>query len=1206
MEEIQDGADTSSIKPLSSLRSKFESLSKQQEHVDPSPRVSRRGSPFLNKPTEVSVSSISQPASNDGSQAGTPVRRVHPGPLPTRPVSMISPAVLSMNAPTVTVESPRISRKTNTPDVHVANGSAFARATTPDFALESSSNGHSRNVSRATTPGLEARMTALMQAADNSNPSSGRPSPLVGKTDANPRGQPPTVNRAAKPKIPAKPLTLTSNSSTLLPPEISGNVSDHTNSPFGTPPLSPETSPEREEEPSVYSQQPVQEEHKKVLSGRPRNDSEASWVQRIRGDSDASIADRARAGSNASFVESSDYPDSWLPQSAPHPALPHRDHNAGLPARYRPTGEKTCSTGEEHSEPPPRLPARPELQSRTGRRSPPKPRSGRSSPIKNEYLPQFQIPSKALGQTFNAAPPLRTASPPKPRSALQQGFDRPQATMNAPPVPAPRRSVDRRREPPPPPTQPAAVVPLRQEEVHPAPVEINALAADPEILNNASEYPDSSRTNRRPPRFVKRPWQIPTDYDTRLFAVCGDYICTTGYITKVWTMRTGETLLRMEHREGAKITSLAFKPCPNIDDQGKRIWLGTSAGEIHELDIPMQRLVKTANHAHPRREIVRMFRYASELWTLDDGGELNVWKPGSNGMPSLDSDYTSRKIPRASNFAIACGPQLWTAHGKEIRVFLPSARQETEFHVLKSPLVQSNAGDVTTGATIDSQPELVYFGHTDGRVSIYNRRAFTCTAVVTASLYRIISLAGVGDFLWAGFSTGLAYVYDTSTSPWTVKKDWQAHGKQICSILVDPSAIWKMGRLNVVTLGLDNMLKIWDGMLEEDWLSGNMEAKDSEYCTFREMTASVMTWNAGASKPGQLAYNEQDNNFFRDYIRAQESPDIFVFGFQEVVDLEDKKIISKSLFRSKKRDPYESENSSHVYRAWRDYLARCLDEHSPGRQQYTLLQTASMVGLFTCIFVKASERSRVRHLHTGEVKRGMGGSLGNKGAVVIRMVLDDSSVCFVNCHLAAGQTQTIQRNNDAAAILEASLLPANPIYDGEPAKHIDIFTAGGDGSMILDHSICVLNGDLNYRIDTMGRDTVVRHVQQGNLARLLERDQLLVSRKRLPGFRLRSFQESPINFAPTYKYNVGTDAYDTSEKRRAPAWCDRILYRGRGAVAMQEYRRWDQVRVSDHRPVSGRLRLRVKTIDARRRDKVWAQCQEEFNAVRERIAWTAQ
>ena len=156
--------------------------------------------------------------------------------------------------------------------------------------------------------------------------------------------------------------------------------------------------------------------------------------------------------------------------------------------------------------------------------------------------------------------------------------------------------------------------------------------------------------------------------------------------------------------------------------------------------------------------------------------------------------------------------------------------------------------------------------------------------------------------------------------------------------------------------------------------------------------------------------------------------------------------------------------------------------------------------------------------------------------------------------------------------------------------------------MILDHDICVLNGDLNYRIDAMPRNTVIDAVRQGNLAKLLDRDQLLLSRKRNPGFRLRAFNETPINFAPTYKYDVGTDNYDSSEKKRSPAWCDRLLYRGIGRIKQTSYRRHDGIRVSDHRPVSGRFKIRIKTINSKRQIAAKESCEEEFEGVKRRIA----
>jgi hypothetical protein len=69
---------------------------------------------------------------------------------------------------------------------------------------------------------------------------------------------------------------------------------------------------------------------------------------------------------------------------------------------------------------------------------------------------------------------------------------------------------------------------------------------------------------------------------------------------------------------------------------------------------------------------------------------------------------------------------------------------------------------------------------------------------------------------------------------------------------------------------------------------------------------------------------------------------------------------------------------SHQYRDWRDFLKRSLDDYMPYDELYHLLHTSNLVGLFTCIFVKASLRERIRNLRATEVKRGMGGLHGNK------------------------------------------------------------------------------------------------------------------------------------------------------------------------------------------------------------------------------------
>jgi hypothetical protein len=89
--------------------------------------------------------------------------------------------------------------------------------------------------------------------------------------------------------------------------------------------------------------------------------------------------------------------------------------------------------------------------------------------------------------------------------------------------------------------------------------------------------------------------------------------------------------------------------------------------------------------------------------------------------------------------------------------------------------------------------------------------------------------------------------------------------------------------------------------------------------------------------------------------------------------------LQESFFKSKKKDPStEHEHMSHQYRDWRDFLTRCLDDYMPRNELYHLLHTSSLVGLFTCIFVKASLRERIHNICGAEVKRGMGGLHGNK------------------------------------------------------------------------------------------------------------------------------------------------------------------------------------------------------------------------------------
>ncbi|KAG9858028.1 DNase I-like protein, partial [Aureobasidium melanogenum] len=1168
MANDDQATDESSIKPVSSLRSRFENLTTDRPPLQSTPSSNVRRSLDLPRPLP------SADAVPDNTSQG--LKKAKPPPPKPRPVSTAYPLTPRHSPPSVSIQSPASPPRKL--DVRVTNATPkksppTSTLSTPGSASASPAGSirHFRSPSRVTTPALEARMSAFLQASQSSETqpesrpqSNGDPGPKSPNF-----GGPPPVNRAGKPKLGG----LTSASVESLAPIVPSKTGNSQISPFGTPPSSSESTPHAEQvAPSI------------PLDSKPRNQSAShGYFAGVMGPRTAPVQPR-----NPSPKPLSRSYDSSSFQSSRLQKIPQR---APIPVQDGAQDEDT-----------PVLPPRPERELHSGRTSPT--RFNNKIPARQSLdLPRRTSAVAANTDSTMMPPPRRTQPPPlqTSASALTQGFDRrhshtPAATPSnskppPPAIPAPRRSVDTRRED------------LRNIPSTPMLTQHADDFEDPPVNypgGNPQDFPDASQANRRPPRFKTRPWEIHTGYDTRTFAVCGDMVCTTGYITRVWSLRTGESCLTLSHGDNVKVTSLAFAPTANAENEGRRLWLGTNIGEIHEVDIPSQSIVYTKTNAHPRREIIRIFRHASELWSLDDDGKLNVWSPGSAGMPSLNTVPTTFRVLRGHSCSVIVGGHLWLAAGKEIKVFKPSAPTEAAFNVLQKPLVVEGAGDITAGAIIPSKPDLVYFGHADGKVSVFQHRDFKCVGVFSISPYKISSLAGAGDYLWAGYTAGTIFVYDTSTSPWRVMKDWVAHDNPICSILTDTQSIWKMdNRLQVVSLGLDNAIRIWDGMLREDWLETKMQQNDNEFCSFEEITAGVLTWNAGASKPNHLKGSEKDAAFFRDYFSSQNPPDILVFGFQELVDLENKKVTAKSFFKSRKKDPTEQEHMSHQYRAWRDHLTRCIEDFMPADQGYTLLHTSSMVGLFSCVFVKTSLRGRIKQVHTAEVKRGMGGLHGNKGALIIRMILDDSSVCLINCHLAAGQTQTLHRNNDVAAILEAECLPVAAV-----SNTAGTFVGGGDGSMILDHEICILNGDLNYRIDAMPRDTVVRAVNDRNLAKLLERDQLLLSRRKNPAFRLRVFQEMPITFAPTYKYNVGTDEYDTSEKKRAPAWCDRVLYRGLGRVKCEDYRRWE-VRVSDHRPVSARLKIRIKKVDEQRRVAAWSRREKEFEKYSERIAGEA-
>merc|ERR1712124_206889 len=93
------------------------------------------------------------------------------------------------------------------------------------------------------------------------------------------------------------------------------------------------------------------------------------------------------------------------------------------------------------------------------------------------------------------------------------------------------------------------------------------------------------------------------------------------------------------------------------------------------------------------------------------------------------------------------------------------------------------------------------------------------------------------------------------------------------------------------------------------------------------------------------------------------------------------------------------------------------------------------------------------------------------------------------------------------------------------------------------------------------------------MSKLLEADQLLPllqGKGETDGDKLwAAFQEQQIEFAPTYKFDPGTDFYDTSKKQRIPSW------KKDSGVKARAYGSIPSMSLSDHKPVFAQFEVVV-------------------------------
>ncbi|RDB20337.1 putative inositol polyphosphate 5-phosphatase C9G1.10c [Hypsizygus marmoreus] len=815
------------------------------------------------------------------------------------------------------------------------------------------------------------------------------------------------------------------------------------------------------------------------------------------------------------------------------------------------------------------------------------------------------------------AQPDETISVPTPRipnrpNLAIPSYIGPPDSPAASPTTAERKALGSGRLPPPP-TRTIALgdkLPPARRPSSPSSDEDSGEEDDSKVQIGDS-LPDSSRSSRRPPVLSFREGHAEPKIQVHAFSGVTSVAGTTAVVAhnhhiKVYDLAMSDvpmqTLDTKALGKDVKVTSMEFRPCAKRADRGFILWVGTKEGHLFELDARTATVVAAKHMAH-LQGVTHIFRHGRSMVTLDDSGKGLIFAPDSANGQDISLVFTQPRVIRIAekqDFVKILAGKLWTA-----------ARADQQFvtSVLKAPVVRvydifspANAtrvllpteyvGPVTAAAIIPSLPAFVYMGHEAGFVSVWTLETEDgyprCIEVMKVSTSDVLSLEGVNERLWAGGRNGTISAYDVTQRPWLVSNCWIAHpGLPVLRMAVDHYGIDKIGRLCVVSVGRDEQLRLWDGLLGLDWVDEELLKQEQIFSKTRDLTMLLISWNCDAARPDSLTGDPANVSFLTDALRSVDSPDIVSFGFQEVIDLESRKMAAKNvLLGSKKKaeDGGLSEKVTGAYKRWYDRLMLAMRQAMPLDAPYSVIHTESLVGLFSCIFVKNTTRMSLKDVSITTIKRGMGGRYGNKGGIVARFVIEDSSICLINCHLAAGQNAVRQRNADVAGMLEEkAVLPETDF----PFAYV----GGGDGTMVLDHEIVFVNGDMNYRIDHR-RDAIIAAVRAHDLAGLLSHDQLLREIKFNRACRFRGFCEGPLTFLPTYKYDPRSSEYDSSEKHRSPAWCDRVLWRSRvpSRVHQLHYRRYE-ANVSDHRPISAAFTVTIKSLQHDVRQKVKAEVQ---------------
>ncbi|KAI9102450.1 Endonuclease/exonuclease/phosphatase [Phlyctochytrium arcticum] len=370
--------------------------------------------------------------------------------------------------------------------------------------------------------------------------------------------------------------------------------------------------------------------------------------------------------------------------------------------------------------------------------------------------------------------------------------------------------------------------------------------------------------------------------------------------------------------------------------------------------------------------------------------------------------------------------------------------------------------------------------------------------------------------------------------------------------------------------------------VKDAWVARELRNRESKFVDFDSKQVFIGSWNVNGQSPTQS---------LSPWLRPTDDPpaSVYVLGFQEL-DLTSQAYLYSDTTKE-------------------DEWCKAIEQALRGTgKAFFKVASKQLVGMLILVYVREDEREKVSEVSAEYLGTGILGMMGNKGAASVRFRFYDSYLCFVNCHLAADASMVERRNQDYQEISRRIAFPLPTTYSDftaythrnpwvssyyEAAQNGAPVPAGGPGgatnrnvTSIYEADHLFFLGDLNYRIQLPESD-VKSHVARGDVGPLLKFDQLLIEQEAKRAFQ--GYQEAPITFQPTFKYDIGTDRFDTSEKRRTPSFCDRILWfknplhssSDADWTTVQWYKSAMELTMSDHKPVMALSSLKIRNIGNR-------------------------